>query len=220
MTVDIILLLVFIVFILSGYRKGLILSLCSLLILIIACLGASVAQEVLTPSVTERLTPQVAEIIAQRLEEQVDTQDILEESGLSITGTQMETISGLLGIDLDTTLTGVAETAAQPLISAAAQAMAQALVEAFCGMMIFISAFLILYLLLHTLELGLNTVDRLPVIHTLNHLGGGVVGFVSGAFLLVMVSALLKNTGAFPEDSFSGPVSRLLQTIVGLILGE
>lgn len=219
MTVDLILLLILIVFVLSGYRRGLILSLCSLLILIISCLGGSVAQEVLTPRVAERITPQVTEIVEQQLESRVSAENILEDSGLTGTGTQLDAISGLLGIDLDAALSSVAENATQPLISAAASAIAQALVDAFAGMLIFLSAFLIIYLLLHSLELGLNMVDRLPVIRTLNHLGGGVIGFLSGAFLLFIFSALLKNTELLPADSFSGPISQLLQAVVAKFLG-
>ena len=44
MAVDIILLLIFVVCVLSGYRKGLILSLCTLLMLALSCLGAAAVQ--------------------------------------------------------------------------------------------------------------------------------------------------------------------------------
>lgn len=222
MTVDIILLLVFIVFVLSGYRRGLILSLCSLLILVLSCLGASVAQEVLTPRVTERMMPQVTELIEEKLEDTLEesTEHALTESGDSVVGAQVDSIAQLFGIDLDAVLGEAAEQVAEPLIARAAQAMAQAFVEAFAGTLIFMAAFLIIYLLMKSLELGINTVDRLPVIHTLNHLGGGVIGGVSGAFTLVMVMALLRGTGVFPEDSFSGPVSGLLEQIVGSVFGR
>ena len=45
MAVDIILLLIFVVCVLSGYRKGLILSLCTLLMLALSCLGAAAVQQ-------------------------------------------------------------------------------------------------------------------------------------------------------------------------------
>lgn len=220
MTVDLILLLVLIVFILSGYRRGLILSLCSLLILIISCLGASAAQEILTPRITAQLTPQVTAIISQNLETVVaeSAGNALSESGSSI-GTQIGGISQILGLDLDQAIENAVESAAAPLVASAAQALAESLVNAFAGTLVFLAAFLILYLLLRSVELGFNAVDRLPVIHTLNHLGGGVVGCISGAFTLVMISALLKNTEFFPDETFSGPISLLLQSVVAKILG-
>ena len=49
MAVDLILLLVFVVAILSGYRKGIIMALCTLVILVISCFGASAVQRALPP---------------------------------------------------------------------------------------------------------------------------------------------------------------------------
>ena len=224
MTVDIILILVLIVFILSGYRKGLILSLCSLLILVVSCLGASVAQEVLTPKVVAELTPQITASISESMEEQVTlaTENAIadaSESGITIAGQEITLgdLTNLLktfGLDVEQSAQNTASDISEPLIEAAAQTMAEAIVEAIAGLLIFLAAFLIIYLLLRTVELGINTVDHLPVIHTLNHLGGGVVGFISGAFFSVMIMALLSQTGAFPEDTFAGPVSGILHEFV------
>lgn len=223
MTADIILLLVLIVFVLSGYRKGLILSLCALLILVVSCLGASVAQEVLTPRVTERVVPQVTEVIAQTLTERIHGEDTLtqeQDMGVTIGGQYLGTLMDLLdSLGLPVEESEVETDITTPLVTAAAETMAEVIVNAFAGTVIFLGAFLMIYLLLRTLELGLNMVDRLPVIHTLNHLGGGVIGLVSGALVLVMASALLRGTGVFPETAFSGPVSHLLRSIVEMALG-
>lgn len=221
MTVDIILLLILIVFILSGYRRGLILSLCSLLILVVSCLGASVAQEVLTPGLTERVTPQVGAVLAEKLEPMVEEAagEALAESGVGMMDTRMEELAQLFGLNLTETMENVAENAMEPMVTAASQALAELLVESLAGTVVFLCAFIIIYLLLRSLELGVNTVDRLPVIHTLNHLGGGLVGCVSGAFAVVMFSVLAGETGLLPEEAFSGPVSSLLQGFVSKILG-
>lgn len=228
MTVDIILLLILIVCILSGYRKGLILSLCSLLILVVSCLGASVAQQALTPRVVEQVTPQITMAISEKLEEQVSlaTENALADAGeAGITmGGQEITLGDLMdllntfGLDVEATARNTASEISAPLVAAAAQAMAEAIVEAFAGLLIYLAAFLIIFLLLRTVELGVNAVDRLPVIHTLNHLSGGIVGLVSGAFILVMVMALLTRTGAMPEETFNGPVSGLIRHLVETII--
>ena len=229
MTVDIILLLVLVVCLLSGYRKGLILSLCTLLILVVSCLGASVAQEVLTPRVVEEVTPQITQAISEKLEEQVSmaTENAIAEasqSGITIGGQEIpiSDLIGLLntfGLDVEESARNTASEISAPMVEAAAQAMAEAIVEAFAGFLIFLAAFLIIFLVLRTVELGINTVDHLPVIHTLNHLGGGIVGLVSGAFTLVMLMALLTQTGVLPEETFSGPVSGLLYEFVGKMIG-
>lgn len=228
MTVDIILLLILIVFALSGYRKGLILSLCSLLILIISCLGASVAQDVLTPKVVSQLHPQLTEMISVELEEQITTsvgQAITDagEQGFTIAG-QTVTLGGLIdlletfGLDVEQAAQNTASDIAAPVVASAADAMATAILNAVVGCVIFFAAFLIIYLVLRTVELGINTVDRLPVIHTLNHLSGGLIGLVSGAFFLTMAMTVLCQTGLVPEDSFQGPISVLLWRLVAIII--
>jgi hypothetical protein len=225
MTVDLILLLILLVFMLSGYRKGLILSLCSLLILVVACLGATVAQQALTPKVSEYLKPQVTAYVSELLEEQVaeNTDAALASSGVTIGGqsVSLEELLSLLqrfGIDAETTVQNTVSSASEPLVEAAAEAVSDALTEALSGLLIFLAVFLIIFLLLRSLELGLNTVDRLPVIHTLNHLSGGLIGLISGAFLLTMGMALLVQADAVTDSTFQGPVSTLLRLLVAQFL--
>lgn len=224
MIVDIILILILLVFILSGYRKGLILSLCSLLILVISCLGASVAQEALTPRVVEEFTPQLAAVFSEKLEDQVSayTDGIIESAGdLGLTlGGQEVTLEDLIellnkfGIDVETGAKDTMGDVAAPLVEAAATTIAAAVLDAVAGLIIFLGAFLIIFLILRTLELGINTVDHLPVIHTLNHLGGGFVGLLSGAFLLTMLMAILSQTGIISAETFQSPVSGMLHSFV------
>lgn len=226
MTVDLILLLILLVFMLSGYRKGLILSLCSLLILVVSCLGATVAQQALTPKVSESIKPQVAAYVSELLEQQVAESTntaISESSGVTIGGqsVSLEELLELLrrfGIDAETTVQNTVSSASEPLVEAAAEAVSDAIVDAVAGLLIFLAAFLIIFLLLHGLELGLNTVDRLPVIHTLNHLSGGLIGLISGGFLLTVGMAVLVQSGTVTESTFGGPVSVFLREFVAQFL--
>jgi uncharacterized membrane protein required for colicin V production len=222
MTVDIILLLILLVFMLSGYRKGLILSLCSLLILVVSCLGAAIAQQALTPKVSAYLEPQVTAYVSELLEEQVaDSTNaaISESSGVTIGGqtVSLEELMELLqrfGLDAETTVQDTVSAVSAPLVETAAEAVSAAITEALAGLLIFLAVFLIVFLLLRSLELGLNTVDRLPVIHTLNHLSGGLIGLISGAFLLTVGMAVLVQSGAVTETTFQGPVAVLLRQLV------
>jgi hypothetical protein len=226
MTVDIILLLILLVFMLSGYRKGLILSLCSLLILVISCLGATVAQQALTPKISEYLKPQVTAYVSEVLEEQVaeSTDAALSSSaGVTIGGesVSLEELLNLLqrfGIDAEATAQGAVSSASEPLIAGAAEAISDTVTEALSGLLIFLAVFLVIFLLLRSLELGLNTVDRLPVIHTLNHLSGGLIGLVSGAFLLTVGMAVLVQADVVTDSTFQGPVSTLLRLLVAQFL--
>ena len=228
MAVDIILLLILVVFTLSGYRKGLILSLCGLLILVVSCLGASVAQELLTPRLVAELHPQVTAALVSELEEQVSTstETAIEnagEAGITIGGQEV-TVGDLIallerfGLDVEQSAQNAVSELSDPIVESAASAMAGMFLDAVVGFVVFLGAFLLIYLVLRTVELSINTVDRLPVIHTLNHLGGGLVGIISGAFLLVVAMTVLCQTGLIPDTAFQGPISALLRTIVAVIL--
>lgn len=223
MVVDVFLLLILLVCILSGYRKGLLVSLCSLLILAISGLGAAAAQQAMSPKLAQRLQPELSSYIEERLEEAFSnsTSDALEDTdqtGIAIGGqtATVEDLIGLLnglGLDVQEAAQNTAERAAEPVIASVSDGIAGVLAEPLAGVLVFGAAFLLLWLLLRGFSLALNLVDRLPVVHTLNHTGGALVGGITGAILLTLLIRILVQSGFFPENTFSGPVAKLLSQI-------
>ena len=227
MLIDVILLLFLLAMVLSGSRKGLLMGLLGLITVVLCCLGASWAQQALTPKAADYLEPQVAATIEAGITAQVDqsTQQALDQAGsagLMIGGQEM-TLSdiadllGRFGIDVEGTVTQCTSDALAPAVAAAAQAAARAIVEKIAGVLIYFAAFLILYLVLHNLALALNVVSRLPVIHTLNHAGGALAGFAGGMLALVVGAAVLCRSGLAPQAL--GPFSSLLMGLAGQFLG-
>ncbi len=221
MLIDVILLLILLALALSGYRKGLLMSLLGLLTVVLCCLGASWAQQALTPRAAEYLVPQVASTLESTMTVQVAeaTQQTLEQAGevgLKIGGQEM-TLSDIaellahLGIDVEGTVTEETSNALAPAVETAAQAAAQALVERVAGVFIYLVAFLILYLLLHSGALALNVMSRLPVIHTLNQAGGALVGIAEGMLAMVVAAAVLRQSGLVLQEL--GPFSALLMRL-------
>jgi hypothetical protein len=196
------------------------------LILVVSCLGATVAQQALTPKVSEYLKPQVTAYVSELLEEQVaeSTDAALSGSagvtigGQSISLDELMALLQQFGIDAETNVQSAVSSASEPLVEAAAEAVSDALTEALSGLLIFLAVFLVIFLLLQSLELGLNAVDRLPVIHTLNHLSGGLIGLISGAFLLTVGMAVLVQADVVTDSTFQGPVSTLLRLLVAQFL--
>jgi hypothetical protein len=211
---------------LSGYRKGLIVSLCSLLVLVIACLGATVAQETLTPKLSEQLEPRVTAYVENLLAEELESYTGDKVSGvtdqeIALGDNSLGTLGDLLqqfGIDAESEAQSAVSAASAPVLEEASARIAEAIVEKTAGLVVFWAAFVILFLVLHSALLVVNVVDRLPVLHTLNHLGGGLVGLISGAFLLVMAMAVLVGAGLATEDTFQGPCAEFLRQLVGKIL--
>ena len=228
MAVDIILLLIFVVCVLSGYRKGLILSLCTLLMLALSCLGAAAVQQALTPKVSEWMEAKVTSYLVDVIQDGVEdsTENALEQTGevgLTIGGKQvtLNDLAGILsgfGLDVQESVQGAAQTVAEPVVQSIAKSISQSVVSSLAGLVIFLVAFLLIYLLLRAVSLIVNLVDRLPVVHTLNHAGGALIGAVSCALFLTVLMGLLVKSGAMEQGSFGGPVAQLLRSIAERIV--
>ena len=228
MLIDVICLLVLVAFFLSGYRRGLLMSLCGLLILVLCCLGAALAQAKFTPQVVAVLEPKItAQVEAQiQAELAANTQqavDQAEQSELYIGGEQASVgeLVGILerfGLDVEQSVTEGTATALEPAIHAAAQAVSAAIVGSLAQLLIFFGTFLILYLVLHSVALAVNVVDYLPVLHTLNRAGGAVFGLAEGVLLLTVVAVVLGKTGLLPQEALSGPLGSLLQQVAERLL--
>lgn len=221
MLIEIIFLLFLVTCCLSGYRKGLIMSLGVLLILVLSSLGATVAQQVLAPKVTEAIEPKVQQVVYRQLQQEFSERTEAavaeaEDTGISVGGQQvpLDGIAGFLGnfgIDLGARVAEGAEQAMEPTLNAAAEAVAHAIVEPVAELVIYVGVFLILYLLLHSVTLALNIVERLPVIHTLNRAGGAVFGLLGGVLVLTVLMIVCRRTGWLPDDLGKGPLGLLFQ---------
>ncbi len=93
--------------------------------------------------------------------------------------------------------------------------MARAVVEPIAGLLIYFAAFLILYLVLHSVALAVNVVDRLPVLHTLNRAGGVLFGLAEGVLLLTVLLTVLSQSGVLPEEALGGPLGSLFRQTAG-----
>ncbi len=223
MMADLLLLLIILVCVLSGYRKGLLLSLCTLLVLVLSCLGAAAAQETLTPKAEAWLEPRVTAYFSERMQDFItenagETAEQAANGEMEIGGHQVDLsgITGLLdnlGVDIPEAAENVAKEISAPLVGSAAETASKILVETVAGGLIFCLSFFVIYMLLHGAMLAVNLADRLPVIHRVNHVGGAVVGLLSGAFFLTMAIALLVRTGVLGEDVLQGSVAQLLRKL-------
>lgn len=222
MLIDGILLLLVIFLVLSGYRRGLLMSLMGLLTVVVCCLGAALAQQTLTPRVAEYLQPKLESVIQANLEDYLADATQSADPTVSVGGQTMDLgqLSEFLsqfGIDMEETVTQGAETALSPVISQASAAIAARLVEKIAGALIFFAAYLILYLILHNVALAVNLVARLPVVHTLNRAGGAILGLLESLLFLTVAAAVLQKEGLLPENL--GPISQILLDFAGKILG-
>ena len=93
---DGVLLIVVILCVIVGLRRGFVLTLCGLLSIVIALVGAKVAADQFSPTVTQAIAPRIETVIEAQLTESVGdtTQDALEGAE----NASDEELSGILGI--------------------------------------------------------------------------------------------------------------------------
>ena len=227
MLIDVVLLLILVACVLSGWRKGLLMSLMGLLVMLICILGATAAQNILAPRAVEWIEPRLEEMLLPSISGEMEgsVPQSLQDAGefsISVAGQSMS-VSDLvnflqsLGLDVSGAVSDQTTEMVQPLAEATARGVAQALADQLSGVVIFFLAFLILYLILNSVVLAVNVVDRLPVIHTFNHMGGALLGLV-GCLLVMVVGVSLCDAGNLLPAK-PGPVVMGLQLLERLVLG-
>ena len=195
----------------QGYRKGFVLTLCGFLAIFVAFIGATIVSDMLAAPVAHMIRPIVAQQIQQVVEQQVLTAD------LSV----MDQLSAIAPEDLNSLLSALQETAllqgfadafqeavdsgvikvTGDAVQAIANYVAVQLAETVLFLVAFVTILAIWYFISHALDLAF----RLPVLSTLNHWAGALLGAAKGCVLLYIAAQLLK-TGFLPpaavEDTY------------------
>ena len=158
-----------------GAKRGLLKSLAGLLIIVVALLGASWAADHLSEPVTQWIEPRVTQRVERKLEEShaADAGQMLQ--AFSFRGSGLQKM-------LDTVHQRVQQTG-ETVIRAVAQSIARSVAST----AVYVVVFLIL---------PLNAiVTRLPLISTVNGLGGAALGLVCGGLTLFVAVWAMQRFG-------------------------
>lgn len=201
--IDLALLAVLVFFTWLGVRKGFILTLCSLIAVLVALVGANLTADVLSPKLAQALQPQIEQSIRESLEEKalevnaedslavVDALAALKEKG----GLYQWAAQGLE--DALRTSPGLSESIAHQAAVSAASVAGQ-----LARGIIFSIAFLVILVAWAILSRALDLVSRLPGINSLNRLLGGAAGFVKGLVIAYLAAWILSSlTGLVPPET-------------------
>lgn len=199
---DLAVLAVLLLFVWLGYRKGLVLTLCSLLAVFVALIGASFLSNALAEPVAKAIEPAVASSIH-------DTVTSYYERS-SAEHTSAEENDWLAQLPLEELLEplkdskffqGFAETfqkavddKAADIVTHAAQALAHFVAVQIARIVIFTVAFFAMLIAWFFFSHTLDLVAHLPVLYTANHWGGGAVGLVKGALVVFIAVWLLRDS--------------------------
>ena len=185
--VDIFMAAILLLALVLGIRQGFVQSLARVLIVVTALLGAAWLADHLAEPAAKWLEPVLTEKLQQRLSGQAIAAD---DPSLAAAGL-LETF-GFSGDALDELVQSVTDKAqemGQTLLSAVVSTVLQTVAYA----VVYLVSFLLLLLLLRLVLTPLHLFTKLPVVHGVNALLGGVLGLVKCALLLFLAVWVLQK---------------------------
>lgn len=198
---DAIVVIILVVAVSYGAKRGLLDSLAGLVIVFVALAGAGIAAGTFADPVTEAVTPlieeRVAEKVREAVEEQVGAVDWnLFETDDADPGLIREALV-LLGLDeeIRESLAERAEATVKDTGVTLAFALVKSLVRTVIYGILFVLAFALLLLLLKVLTGAMGLVLQLPGLRLLNTLGGAFFGLIEGALLLFLAVWVSRRLG-------------------------
>ena len=202
--IDAIVVIILVAFVVCGTFRGALRTLAGLLIVVIALAGAGMIASACSGPVTKLITP----LVEKRIEEKV--RSAMEESLPEMPESEETDLQALLermGLDeaawqplLERVQKSVTETGAELM-----DAVVESLIHSVIYGVLFLLAFLILLILLKLLVKALDLITMLPVLHGLNALLGGVLGFIEGGLLLFLAVWVARKFGvSFETELFEG----------------
>lgn len=181
---DFIIILVLIFFFILGKNKGFVLTLCGLIALIIAFVGASLLARYLSPPIAEAITPQITSTLEEYIQEELPH---IEDDNSIYTALKDWGFYDQLVDDMQDTFSESGD----QLLTAIASTVAHSI----CYLILFLVTFILVligwYFLSHTLDL----VFKLPGLNFLNTWGGAALGLVRGCLILFVFAWVMQYFG-------------------------
>lgn len=210
---DLTIVLVLLFFLWRGYAKGFVLTLCSLLAVFVALIGASVLSNALAEPAAKAIEP----VVTSHIHDTV-TSYYQRSSAENTSAEENDWLAQLPFEELLEPLResrffqGYAETFQQAvddgvaeIAAHAVQALAHFVAVQIARMVLFAIAFAAVLIAWHFLSRALDLVARLPVLSTVNHWGGGAIGLAKGA-LVVFIAVWLFRDSYIPPAAAEGTV--------------
>lgn len=207
---DLIIVILLILFAVRGAHRGLVLSLCGLVAVIVAFIGAGFAARTLSPMVADALEPRFAASIERRLDEAMA--DSGQPSGTPETGEdgQDYPLQDVLNVlrdmglyeNLIDTIDDAVDRGMNEVAASAAARVAAALARSAAYLIIFLLGFLLILFVWKLISHALDLVARLPGLHFLNKTLGALFGLVQCCILLFIIAWILQFFGSvIPQET-------------------
>lgn len=194
---DLICVLVVLLFAGLGVRRGLVLTVCGLLSIVVALGGAKVTADACSPMVAEAITPRIVTSVEGKLEAglSASVQDAGEQASDSLSGILSIFGAGETGAKLTEQLQEAIQSGLQPSLEEAARSVAKDVAQPVAWWAVYAIAFCLILLLWNLVTKLLDLVSKLPVLNLANRLMGGGVGLLKGLLIVGLVCYLILRFG-------------------------
>lgn len=186
---------VLLLFLILGARAGLVRTLAGLLIVVVALVGAGMIAATFTDPATRLVAPMIEKAVTQKVEEAITA----ETGRLNVERVDPEIGELLSMLHLDEDVRESIADRAEQTVRDSGASVISAVVESLCRTaiygLLYILAFLGLWLLLHVLATAMDLLAKLPGLSFLNALGGAALGLVKGALVLFLAIWAARHLG-------------------------
>lgn len=202
-----------------GAWKGLLRTLAGLLVLALSLAGAGIIASALSVPAVKLIAPVIEKRIESRLDEAIEERfskeerEALEANSCAPLEEQLSAaeLLDLLGVDeaqweaLAFRAGDAVRESGVRLLTAVIESVARSMLYG----VLYMIAFVLLTIALHLLVRMLDAVLKLPGLHGLNAVGGGLAGLVEGALLLFLAVWALRLVGVSFDGEEGGRIFRL-----------
>lgn len=189
---DAVIAIVLIYCVVTGARRGFVMTFCSLVAVLISLFGGWYLSTYYAEPLQEKIEPFIAEkLLAAPVE---STQpEAVPPAGPDGDGSFLDRFSQSIQEQVSQQVTNLKTAAAEEIASSLSSLLARSV--------LFLAGFTVLQLLWRTISRALNLVAKLPVLRTLNRFLGGIIGFLKGVLILALAHwVLLDLLGLIPEE--------------------
>ncbi len=196
---DLLILAVLALFVWRGWRKGLILSLCGLMVVVLSFVGAGFIADTAAPPVAKAIEPKLAQTIEENVMDYILTHydDITPadapQANLNMWDGMRE-MGGIYAWCADSVEDNINQFNRHLDTSEIFAIAANRVATQIAHRILFVVAFVVLFVLLTILLHALDLVAKLPGLNFCNGLGGGAIGLVKGVLVLFVAVCVLQIT--------------------------
>ncbi|MBQ3089778.1 MAG: CvpA family protein [Oscillospiraceae bacterium] len=200
---DIVILIALAIFTVFGANRGLIMTLCGLVIAVLALVGSPVVADTVSPVAAAIIQPglentiqdAVDEAVANGQEITIELPEAIEESGL---------MEMMLNSEVYQHFASAVESGVESGMEGVAEGVSTALANTMAWFFVYIVAFLAILVLGNLVARLLNLASMLPGLNFLNKSLGAVLGFLKGAVYMSVFASLASSFGLVPPEMLDG----------------